>query len=123
MVRHERTQTTWKATRGNREESHLILGHVRSSPNPYSGALESVRIVVGEDLNKEKAPLFVDFRNWVQSEKYIGPSKAGGIRLDRHNFIELLSMLPEIKEAMEISKDEILDEIDERKEALAKQKE
>jgi hypothetical protein len=43
--------------------------------------------------------------------------------MERHVFLEFLSMLLEIKEALEIDEDEILNEIDERKEALAKQKE
>jgi hypothetical protein len=123
MVRHEQTTTNWKAKRGYREEKHLILGHVALNPNAFSGALESVRVIVGEDLKKENAPMFVDLRNWVQSDKYTGPSKKGGIRLDRHHLIELLSMLPEIKEAMEINDNEILNEIDERKAALDEQKE
>ena len=123
MVRHERTKTTWKATRGEREESHLILGHVACNPNAYTEAMESVRVVVGENTKKKDAPMFVDIRNWAASEKYTGPRKAGGIRLDRHHLLEFLSMLPEIKKAMEIEEDEIQNEIDERKEALTKSKE
>lgn len=123
MVRHERTKTIWKATRGKREEEHLILGHINRNPNPYAGTMESVRVTVGEDLKKKDAPMFLDIRNWVESEKYTGPSRTGGVRLDRHIFIEFLSMLPEIKKAMEIDDDEILNEIDERKAALAEQKE
>ncbi len=123
MVRHERTKTTWKATRGKREEEHLILGHVGRNPNQYAGTMESVRVTVGENLKDKKAPMFLDIRNWVESEKYTGPSRTGGVRLERHILVELLSMLPEIKEAMEIDDDEILDKIDERKAALAEQKE
>ena len=123
MVRHERTKTTWKATRGKREEEHLILGYVDCNPNAYTGARESVRVTVGEDLKKKDAPMFLDIRNWVESPKYTGPSRTGGVRLDRHIVLELLSMLPEIKKAMEIDDDEILDKIDERKAALSKQKE
>ncbi len=122
MVRHERTKTTWKATKGTREESHLILGHVAVNPNSYTGAMESVRVTVGEDLKKKDAPKFVDIRKWVESERYTGPGKSGGVRLDRHHLLELLSMLPEIKKAMEIEDDEIQSEIDDRKEALAEQK-
>lgn len=123
MVRHERTKTTWKATRGEREESHLILGHVACNPNAYTEAMESVRIVVGENTKKKDAPMFVDIRSWAASDKYTGPRKAGGVRLDRHHFLEFLSMLPEIKKAMEIEDDEIQSEIEERKEALAESKE
>jgi len=118
MVRHERTKATWEAKRGNRKEEHLILGHVALNPNAYTGSMESVRVVVGENSEKENMPMFIDIRNWVESDKYTGPSKSGGVRLDRHHLIELLSMLPEIKKAMDINKNEILDEIDERKEAL-----
>lgn len=121
MVKHERTKTTWKAKRGDREESHLILGHVARNPNSYTGAMESIRVVTGENTKTEDQ--FVDIRNWVESEKYTGPSKAGGIRLARHHLIELLSMLPEIKEAMEIDDDDIVEEIDERKKALSESKE
>ena len=123
MVRHERTNTTWKAKRGDREEAHLVLGHIGCNPNAYTGANESVRVTIGENLKKKEAEAFVDIRRWVESENYTGPSKSGGVRLDRHIFLEFLSMLPEIKEALEIDEDEILDEIDERKAALAKQKE
>lgn len=123
MVKHERTRTTWKATRGKREEEHLILGHINRNPNPYVGSMESVRVTVGEDLKKKEAPMFLDIRNWVESTKYTGPSRTGGVRLDRHIVLELLSMLPEIKKAMGIDDDEILDAIDERKTALSKQKE
>ena len=123
MVRHERTIANWKAKKGYREEKHLVLGHVALNPNAFSGCLDSVRVIVGEDLKKESVPMFLDIRNWVQSEKYTGPGRRGGVRLDRHHLIELLSMLPEIKEAMEIDDNEILNEIDERKEALNKQKE
>lgn len=123
MVRHERTDTIWKAKRGEREEAHLILGHIGCNPNAYTGANESVRVVIGEDLKKKEAEIFVDVRRWVESENYTGPSKSGGVRLDRHVFLEFLSMLPEIKAAMEIDDDEIQNEIDERKAALAKQKE
>jgi len=118
MVRHERTETTWESKRGNRKEKHLILGHVALNPNAFTGAMESVRVVIGENLNKESIPIFVDVRNWVESDKYTGPSKSGGVRLDRHHLIEFLSMLPDIKKAMNINEDEILNEIDERKEAL-----
>lgn len=123
MVKHERTKTTWKARRGDREESHLILGTVARNPNSYTGAMESIRVVVGENLKKEEAPMFVDVRNWVESDKYTGPSKSGGIRLDRHHLLEFLSMLPEIKKAMEIDNDDIQAEIDERKEALSESEE
>lgn len=123
MVKHLREKTNWKAQRGNREESHLILGHVARNPNSYTGSMESTRVVVGEDLKNEKAEMFVDIRNWVESEKYTGPSKSGGVRLERHQFIELLSMLPEIKEALEIDDDDIANEIEEREEALAEAKE
>lgn len=123
MVKHERTKTIWKATRGKREEEHLILGYVGRNPNQYAGTMESVRVTVGENLKDKKAPLFLDVRNWVESDKYTGPGRSGGVRLERHILLELLSMLPEIKKAMEIDDDEILDEIDERKAALAEQKE
>lgn len=123
MVKHERTKITWKATRGKREEEHLILGYVGRNPNQYAGTMESVRVAVGENLKDKKAPQFLDVRNWVDSEKYTGPSRSGGVRLERHILLELLSMLPDIKKAMEIDDDEILDAIDERKAALTKPKE
>jgi len=118
MVRHKRTEITWESKRGNRKEKHLVLGHVALNPNAYTGSMESVRVVIGENLNKESMPVFIDIRNWVESDTYTGPSKSGGVRLDRHHLIELLSMLPDIKKAMNINEDEILNEIDERKEAL-----
>lgn len=120
MVKHERTKTTWTNKSGKREESHTILGYVARNPNAYTGSMESVRVVVGESTKDESAPMFMDIRTWVESEKYTGPSRSGGVRLDRHYLIEFLSMLPEIKEAMEIEDREIEEEIEERKKALAK---
>lgn len=121
MVKHERTKVTWKSKRGNREESHLILGHVARNPNAFTGAMESIRVTVGENTKKENEPMFVDVRNWVESKRYTGPSKSGGVRLARHHLVELLSMLPEIKKAMEINPDEVQNEIEARTEALSKQ--
>lgn len=123
MVKHEKTRTIWKATRGKREEEHLIFGYVGRNPNAYVGSMESVRVTVGENLKDKKAPLFLDIRNWVESEKYTGPGRTGGVRLERHILIEFLSMLPEIKEELEIDDDEILDAMDVRKAALSKPKE
>lgn len=123
MVKHERTEITWTAKRGKREEAHLVLGHISRNPNVYVGSMESIRIVVGRDLKEENVPMFLDIRKWVESEKYTGPGRAGGVRMERHHLLEFLSMLPEIKKAMEIDDDEIQDEIDERKAALAEQKE
>lgn len=122
MIKHLREKTNWKSPRGKRDETHLILGYAARNPNAYTGAMESVRIVVVTNNNKEKeGPSAVDIRNWVESERYTGPGKSGGLRLERHHVIELLSILPEIKEELEISDDEIQNEIDERKEALAEQ--
>lgn len=124
MVKHLREKTNWKSSKGNRDEAHLILGYVGRNPNPFSGAMESTRVVVVTNNNKKnEGPDAIDIRNWVESEKYTGPSKSGGLRLERHELIELLSMLPEIKEALEIDDDDIASEIEEREEALAGAKE
>lgn len=124
MVKHLRENTNWKSSRGKRDETHLILGYAARNPNPFTGAMDSVRVVLVTDNNKEKdGPTAIDIRNWVESEKYTGPSKSGGVRLERHQLTEILAMLPEIKEALEIDDDDIANEIEERKEALASSKE
>jgi len=124
MVKHLRENTNWKSSRGKRDETHLILGYVGRDSNPYTGSMESTRVVIVTNNNKkDEGPSAVDIRNWVESEKYTGPSKSGGLRLERYQLIELLSMLPEIKEALEIDDADIKNEIEEREEALAEAKE
>lgn len=111
MVKHTVEKTIWK------KENHTILGYVGQNPNAYTSAMESVRVVVFEKEGNEN-DCGVDIRNWVESEKYTGPSRNGGVRLQRHNIIEFLAMLPEIKETLEISDEEIQDEIEAREAAL-----
>ncbi len=124
MVKHLNKTTNWHSARGKRDETHLILGYVARDPNPYTGAMDSVRIVLVTDNTKKKeGPTAIDIRNWVESKSYTGPSKTGGVRLERYHLTEILSMLPEIKKALEITEEEIQEEIDERKAALAELKE
>lgn len=124
MIKHLKEKTNWKSTRGKRDEEHMILGYAARNPNPYTSSMESVRVVVvTNNLKKEEGPIALDMRNWVESERYTGPSKAGGLRLERHQLIEFLSILPEIKEALEITDEEIQEEIAEREEALSGSKE
>ena len=118
MVRHIREKATWTSKRGNKTESHTILGHAAMKPNAYAGSMESIRVTLAE--NEKTDDRYLDVRNWVESKNYTGPVKSWGMRLERHHLIEILSMLPEIKEFLDIEDGDVQDEIEERKVALEK---
>jgi hypothetical protein len=120
MMDHVKQVENWNG------ESQLVLGYLSKNPNVFAGSMESIRVTLctskKKKNGKEVEDTSVDIRRHVASDSFTGVTKQG-FRLSRQGVVELLSIMPEIREALEIDEEDIKAEIEERNNALTKKKE